>query len=173
MVLGTALPLILLGTMVQAQVQYDDRVAWQKQKRVWHQLFELAPDLKEGTSVHFVFPKKNKSLSFNRNGERPPLFASWDTTAALNVLHGRQNLQGDVISTDLFTPQGIQNKYGYFTTPYQQAVVIIDEGDKLRIVEDLAAEKLVDFPVIYTPYNHIIKTPTTRTELRWLVGTEE
>lgn len=39
------------------------------------------------------------------------------------------------------------------------------------MIEDLRAERQVDFPVPdYAPYDRIIETPTTRLESRWLVG---
>jgi len=173
-VLAGTMPLILLGMMVQAQTQYDDRVAWEEQKQIWQELFALAPDLKDGTSVHFIFSTgEDKGPSLNRNGQRPPLFASWDTEAALNVLYGKNSLRGDVSTKALFLEEGIKNQYFDEITSYDQALVMAYDGNpkQLRIIEDLEAENLVDFPIPnYTPYEHIIETPTRQTGFRWLVG---
>lgn len=173
-ILAGTMPLILLGMMVQARIQYDDRAAWHEQKQIWQELFALAPDLEDGTSIHFIFSASEDSvLSLNRNGQRPPLFASWDTGAALNVLYGKNSLRGDVSTKGLFLEEGIKNQYFDEITPYDQALVMTYDGNpkQLRIIEDLEAEKLVDFTVSnYTPYEHIIETPTSQTDFRWLVG---
>jgi hypothetical protein len=176
MIMAGVAPLILLGMMVQLQVQYDNREAWKEQKQIWQEFFELAPDLKDGTSVYFILSgNENQKPSLNRNGQREPLFASWDVGAALNILYGKDSLRGDIISKEMFLEKGIKNRYSDEIEPYDYAVVAAYDGNlrQLRIIEDLEAENLVDFSVSnYAPYKHIIENPTTWVDFRWLVGVE-
>lgn len=172
--LAAAAPLIILGTLVQVQVQRDDRTTWEEQKQIWHELFILAPDLKDGTSVRFVISdNKPQASSLNRNELRLPLFGNWDVGTGLNMLYGKHSLHGDVAIKELFLVEGIKEYYHDTVIPYDRALVVAyDRGSKqLRIIEDLAAENLVDFPVSnYAPYERIIETPTVKTDFRWLVG---
>lgn len=180
------IPLVFLGTMVQAQIQYDDRVAWEKQKQIWHQLFELAPDLKGGTGVYFVLSEtRNQEPSLNVTEQRLPVNASWEVGAALNILYGRHDLKGDVfvrellymaddfLLNELFLREGIRNYFTDEITPYEDALFVTYDNNlgQLSIIEDLEAEGLVSFPVPgYRPYERIINTPTRHVQLRWLVG---
>jgi len=180
------IPLVFLGTMVQAQIQYDDRVVWEKQKQIWHQLFELAPDLKGETGVYFVLSDtRNQVPSLNVTEQRLPVNASWEVGAALNILYGRHDLKGDVFVRELLhmaddflldqllLREGIKNLVTDEITPYENALFVTYDNNlgQLAIIEDLEAEDLVSFPVPgYRPYERIINTPTSHQELRWLVG---
>ncbi|MBN1991845.1 MAG: hypothetical protein JW953_04025 [Anaerolineae bacterium] len=179
-------PLFFWGVAAQARVQYDNRIAWEEQKQIWHELFSLAPDLKDKTVIYFILSgDTNEKPSFNPNGKRLPLDASWVATSALNVLYGKHDLRGEVfdqkllftadgfIRKKLFLKEGARNLWAETVTPYNQIIFMAYDGTpkRLRIIEDLRAEGLVDFPVPdYNPYKHIIQTPTTQTDLRWLVG---
>jgi hypothetical protein len=184
-VLAGVLPLILLGMMVQIQVQDDNRLAWEQQKQIWHTLFELAPDLKDGTSVHFILSDNDRVPSLNKNGVRPPLGPKSQVATAVNMLYGKHNLDGNVfireplfmqqgfILKKLFLEEGVKSYTGTGFMPYDRTIFMAYDGNprRLRIIEDLEAEKLVNFPVSnYAPYDRIIATPTTRVDLRWLVG---
>ena len=173
MILATAAPLIILGTLTQAQVQRDDRLVWEEQKHMWHELFALAPDFKDGTSVHFIIPDNASQASLlNRNKLRLPLRGAWDVGTGLNMLYGKHSLRGDIAVKESFLPGGIKAYYTDSITAYDQALIVAYDRDskQLRIVEDLEAENLVDFPVTnYAPYEHIIETPTSQTSFRWLV----
>jgi hypothetical protein len=188
MVLAGVLPLVLLGMMVQMQVQYDDRIAWQEQKQIWQELFVLAPDFKDGTGIIFILSDNEQSPSLNVNGIRPALGPKSQVKTALNMLYGRRDLDGDVfireilfmnhefIRKELFLEEGVRSYTGTQPIPYDQTIFMAYDGNprQLRVIEDLSAENLVDFPVPnYAPYDRIIKTPTTRGALRWLVGVVE
>ena len=98
-ILGTAFPFILLGMMVQASVQYDNRSAWEEQKQIWQQLFLLAPDIKDGATVFFLLPDDDKQTSsLNRNGQRVPFDGGWDISTGLNMLYGKFTLKGDSLN---------------------------------------------------------------------------
>src|SRR5262249_48371456 len=54
--IGIALiPLLLIGLIVQASAQHEAQVRWMDQKALWTQMFRLAPDIREGTSIAIVF----------------------------------------------------------------------------------------------------------------------
>jgi hypothetical protein len=185
MVLAGVLPLILLGILIQMQVQYDNRVAWEEQKQIWHELFELAPDLKDGTSVHFILSDNERAPSLNKNGVRPALGPKSQVRAALNMLYGKHNLDGDAfireilfvnqefIRKKVFLEEGVSSYTGMQPIPYDRTIFLAYDGHprQLRVIEDLQAENLVSFPVPnYAPYDRIVETPATGVGLRWLVG---
>jgi hypothetical protein len=80
-------PLILLGMLIQIGVQYDNRVAWAQQKQIWQELFELAPDIEDGTKVYFLLPDDQQGLSLNKYSRRSPLRVSWEIASAHNVIY--------------------------------------------------------------------------------------
>jgi len=174
MIFTTAAPLIILGMLTQAQVQRDDQSVWEEQKQMWHDLFVLAPDLRDDTSVRFVISDyKYQAPSLNRNKLRLPLRGAWDVGTGLNMLYGKHSLHGDIAIKELFLADGIKEYYSDRVIPYDRALVVAydRESKQLRIIEDLEAESLVDFPIPnYIPYEHIIETPTRQTSFRWLVG---
>lgn len=182
--LSALTPFIILGVMVQIQVQYDDRAAWMEQKQIWHQLFELAPDLKDKTSVYFLLSEREDQDSLQTR-KRLPLAGSWEIETALNMLYGKRDLSGDVFVRELLhmagglllkevlLNEGVKNRFTGKITPYDNALFVTYDRNlgQLTIIEDLSAEDLVDFPVpTYRPYERIIETPTRHVELRWLVG---
>jgi hypothetical protein len=176
MVAAIVIPLILLGIAIQLQVRYDDRTSWNEQKQMWHEFFDLAPDLKDGTIVYFIFPDDGeKEASLNRNKRRTPLHGAGDVGAALNILYGRHSLQGDVTTPDSLLRDGVKNQYTGQITSYDSTIFMVFEGHpkRLRMIEDLQAEGLTTFDVpIYKPHEHIIQIPTTQTQYRWLVAAE-
>ncbi len=173
MMLAGTIPLIFLGTMVQAQVQFDDGVSWEEQKQIWNQFFELAPDLANDTRIVLILSENEEQTpSLNRNGQRLPFAGGWDISTGLNMLYGRTDLGGDLAAAESFSEQGVKAYYGDSVTPYEQVIVLVYDGSpkRLRIVENLAAENLVDTPIpSYKPYEHIINVPTTHIQYRWLV----
>jgi len=176
MVFSGVIPLIFLGTLVQAQVQYDDGVAWEEQKKIWHQLFELVPDFKDDAHIVIILSENRGQIpSLNRNGQRLPFAGGWDIGAGLNMLYGRYDLSGDLATSESFLPEGVIAYYGDVVKPYDQVVVLTYDGDpkQLTIIEDLAAENLAQTPNLdYRPYERITNVPTTRVQFRWLVGSE-
>ena len=174
MVLAAIVPLVVLGSMVQLQVQYDNRTLWEEQKKVWHEFFDLVPDLKDGTVVYFIFAEPEHQTPGLYRTKRPhPLRGAGDVGAALNILYGKYDLSADVITEELLLKAGVKVYYSSEITPYDHIILVVYDGNprRIRIVEDLEAEGLVNFPVpTYAPYEHIVKTPTTRGDLRWLVG---
>ena len=42
--LASAVPLLLIGVVTQATVQYHNRIAWQEQQQLWRQIFRIAPE---------------------------------------------------------------------------------------------------------------------------------
>ncbi len=174
MMLGAITPLVLLGIMVQLQAQYEDRLSWQEQKQIWHEFFELVPDLKRETDVFFIFfEQKEQDFSLRRTKRRIPFHGTGDVSAALNILYGSYALYANITSKELLLEEGVKNYYSGKITPYDHTVFVAYDGDpkRLRIVEDLETEGVVDFSIpTYTPYEHIIETPATSVSFRWLVG---
>lgn len=176
MVLAGTIPLIFLGTMVQAQVQFDDGVSWEEQKRIWNQLFELAPDLEDDTHIVLILSEnEDQAPSLNRNGQRLPFAGAWDLGTGLKMLYGKSDLSGDLATKESFFAKGVKANYSDTLTSYNQVVILAYDGTprQLRIIEDLAAENLVQITIPeYRPYGHIINVPTTQIQFRWLVSNE-
>lgn len=176
-------PFIVLGTVTQAWIQHDSRVAWSEQKDIWQQLFSTCPNLKDDTSVYFVLPGYEDRWGW-ANWRRTPFDASWEITAALRVLYGKQDLSGDLILPDLdrgfgsplLTKEGIVDYWTSEVTPFDKTLFVSYEGTPrtVHVVENLRSEfQLTWEPYDYAPELHCLSGPTPDIELRRLVDVND
>nr|MBP7688094.1 hypothetical protein [Thermoflexales bacterium] len=77
--------LIALGMLVQMWVRHNAAEAWQEQRSLWAQLFEVAPRLQPDTLVCFVLTDYGEQTGF-ADWWRTPLSAGWEASAALRLL---------------------------------------------------------------------------------------
>lgn len=92
----TILPLILIGCGVRLNLQKLGMVAWIKQEGLWQQLFELAPDLKDGTTVVFIIRDRSEMIYGHL-----PIYAEWEATSALQVLYQNHSLNGLIYAPEM------------------------------------------------------------------------
>ena len=145
--LATLLPLLLVGIVTQSTVQYHNRAAWVEQQTIWQQLFVMAPDLEDHTTVLFVLPGYEERIGF-QSWRRTPLTASWEASSALHLLYGNFTLFGDVYFPDAdrliepeLTTDGVLIKETGRVSPYAQtvAVVFADKSTTLQLLQELPA----------------------------------
>lgn len=173
--------LIGIGMATQLTVRAEAATAWGEQIHVWQDLFEVAPQLTDGTTVYFVLPGYNDRVGYV-NTRRLPLSSSWEVTAALNVLYDRTTLHGDVVLPDAnnlgepeLTPAGIRDFVTGRLIPYSAAVFVMYAGTPrhLRVVEDVSHELDLMWPTPdYAPEQHIVLSPPLPIELRRLVASD-
>ncbi len=175
LVIASALPLVLWGMGVQAWVQHDISQAWNEQKAIWSELFQICPKLQDNTRVYFVLPGY-QDRGWLVNWQRLPLSVVWEASSALRVLYGNNSLGGDVVFPDLgltsgapeFTTQGIVDYFSKQTTPFSEAFFVSYDGmpRRLRVLEDpdLALQLGWD-PQGYAPETRCLPGPAPDDEL--------
>ncbi len=174
-----AIPLIFLGIMTQIWVQRNVQIAWDEQKQIYNNLFNLAPNLAENTTVYFVLPGYEDRSGF-ANWKRLPLQGDWDSTGALQVLYGNSSLRGDVIYTNIetsveptLTANGVIHYYEGRITPYDHTIFVAFDGNPkhLRIITNLQTELSINWPTpTYKPFDLIENDPPPDIDLRRLVA---
>jgi hypothetical protein len=146
--LASAIPLILLGVVTQASVQYSNRTAWQEQQTIWRALFSAAPGFKNDTMVLFVLPDYQERSGYY-NWRRTPLTASWEATSGLHLLYNNFTLSGDVYFPDIeeptepvLTPDGVAVQDTGVLIPYAKVVAFFFDTDagNLRQLNELPAD---------------------------------
>jgi hypothetical protein len=176
--LVTAIPLISLGIVTQAAVQFDSRVAWQEQRQIWQALFSVAPTFKAHTKVLFILPGYQARASY-QSWQRTPLSAAWEASSAIRLLYNNSTLSADVIFPDIseptepsFSAKGVLTQDTGILTPYAQTVVFIYEPDvhTLRQVDTLPPDlvKGIKTAITLCP-DCILPAAATNVPLRRLV----
>ena len=99
----SAIPLVMLGVITQASIQYHNRVAWVEQKDIWRELFSIAPDIKDDTMVLFILPGYQDRAGYY-NWKRTPLSASWEVSSGVRLLYNNATLSADVYFPDIDEP---------------------------------------------------------------------
>jgi len=166
----TILPLILIGCGVRLDVQKLGMVAWTKQEVIWQKLFELAPDLKDGTTVVFILRGRSEMIYGHL-----PIYAEWEATSALQVLYQNPTLNGLIYSPEmaLYSEAAIK-RFGVVrfldkkTIPFDQIVFVqynIRTG-RLHIIDTMPA-----YPE-YDPWPRIFATSDKIWKYRYLVDGE-
>ncbi len=176
LLVASVIPLLIVGMVTQVWIQHDARVAWQEQKEIWNQLFDLAPDLEDDTKVIFVLTGYEERVGFV-NWQRTPLTSQWEVNRALQVLYGKQNVSADLFFRDLdskveLRPDGVASLGSGNLVPYASTIFLIYEGEPrvLRLVEDLQVELALDFhPMDYAPTIHILDVRAPSVAWRILV----
>ena len=145
--IAAAIPFIFLGTLTQAAVQYNNKIAWREQETIWQELFSLAPDITDNTFVLFVLPGYQKRTGFY-NWRRTPVSASWEVTSGLHLLYSNMTLSADVYFPDIDEPiepileaDGIYVRETGNKVPYNRVVAVTFDGNEgsLQRLDELPA----------------------------------
>ena len=147
-VLASAMPLVLIGILTQASVQYHNRVAWREQQNIWQELLSTVPDIKDNTMVLFVLPGYQDRTGFY-NWRRTPLSASWEASSGVRLLYDNFTLSGDVYFPDIeeptepeLTADGVFIRDTNTMVPYSQAIAFLYDssaGNLIKVDEIPAA----------------------------------
>jgi hypothetical protein len=156
---------------MQIKQQQDTARSWQEQTAIWNQLFELAPNLADGTGVYFVMPAHSESWS-----PRPLEDGYWGagTSAALSMFYSKDSLHGYFIYDDIppprFIEEGVIRPWG--VVPYDQMVMFRYErdADRLTLLQQVSKDLLDGItPAVGLGLDRILFTPAASSELRCLV----
>ena len=175
MVWAGTIPLIILGLGTQIHIHQREQLAWHAQKTIWHELFQIAPNFEDGTTVVLLMPG-NKQLGI---GERPPLSAEWEVNHALKVLYENNTLTGRIIfpraefySEARLTPDGVLGARQQIATPFAETVFIKynPKNGTVSLVQNLRIELGLSFNVSsYEPLNRIWPIPRPTWRYRYLI----
>ncbi len=175
LVLGV-LPLLAVGACTQNLLQSRWNQAWEKQKDLLGQLFELAPGFKPGTTVVIALKGYQEMGIY----EHPPLYSDWEVDDALRVLYEDPTLNGgvyfpeaEIFSEVTLTRTGLLNFQPRNKAPYSQVVVFLynERTGKLELVGDL--KEVLSIPYQdpqYDPQRRILPEAGRDWLYRWLVG---
>jgi hypothetical protein len=164
------LPLMLIGIGVRVDVQKLGMEAWIKQEVIWQKLFELAPDLKDGTTVVFFYKGRSETIYGHL-----PIYAEWEATSALQTLYQNPSLNGLIYSPEMalyseavIKPSGVVRFVDKKVTPYDQTVFVVYDvrSGRLRIMDTIANH------LEYNPWNRIMEDPDKIWRYRYLVGVD-
>ncbi len=145
------------GTIFQIQVQIESRRVWCEQARIWTQLKQLAPGLKDNTFVGIVFTESRYGQNIIT---RDAIINPWEVDSGVRLVYGNPTLSGGVIYLNRpdiasYTGDGIKLSWPPRTEPYSKAVLFYyDEGkDQLQVMGDLDSyHNTLD----YLPDTHIL-----------------
>lgn len=144
--LAGILPFVTLALCAQLSVQQTRLVAWQQQKSILYQLFQLAPNLKDDTGVYIFASSYPKTL-----GPRPFTDGGLGLgmTSALTMLYGNNSLHGLFHYGDpskYFTKEGIIR---------EGLGLILGNPSPTPKPDPTSKVPLVDVPVLI-PYEHVV-----------------
>ena len=172
-----ALPLIIIGIGTQITIQQRWHAAWEQQKSIWQQLFQIVPDFEDKTTVVLIL-KDYRRLGF---AEHPPLYAQWEFDGALRVLYENYSLRGrilfpaaDIYSESNLDPTKVIGAYQEEST-YDQTVFMTynPNNGRLKLVFDLQEELDLPFQVPgYDPESRIDRTINKDWKYRYLVDAQ-
>jgi hypothetical protein len=170
--------LIATGMLIQMWVRHNATAAWQEQRIIWTQLFDVAPRLQSDTLVCFVLPDYREQTGF-ANWWRTPLTAGWEVSAALRLLYDEPSLRGAVIVPDVIAygasnllPAGVQDPWSGTIVPYARTLFVTYDKSRqqLTVLTDVAGTLGLTWPMNdYDPSRHIIQGDKPQVALRRLI----
>jgi hypothetical protein len=169
-----SIPFIFLGGATQIGVQHESEKGWREQKRIWQQMFEIAPDLIPGTNVILLLPKYDNSL-----GAKPFQSGTWGFRSALALLYGHEEIEGFFSYFGMrksleFTEEGIIRlaRRDSPIVPYHQALLFRYERNtgNLELITELhPSTTRMARPINDLCAGCILTQSEPRSNLRWLV----
>lgn len=168
-------PLVALGIAAHLMVHQQTRQAWADQKEIWQTLFELAPDIADGTHVVFILNEYNSS-AVPLKGPGPFIQGDWGMNNAIRILYGKKNIFahfGVGWPQRIMVPDGdtlVLADFGERRYPAAETLVFMFGKNDRQLVQWPVLEK--DGVVLPLGAERIMSTPTEATDYRWLVSDE-
>lgn len=104
--------LVAHGVVTQHLVSQEHHKSWVEQKAIWTQLSQIAPDLRDNTSVLLVLPGYVEQAGFQSFG-RLPFAGEWDWQSGLRLLYDNPTLSGVISYPDIdIEPETTLTDYG-------------------------------------------------------------
>jgi len=159
-ILATSLFVILFFIASYTQITYQKVVgkAWDKQKEFWSDLFVLAPDIEENTSLIVIIE------NFPYNFTPEPFIRPWGFKRSIKTLYGNENIKGYI--TYYYENEYIPKETGFFCVRYN--VFIPYDSVVLMIYDYPTGNLYLDNDSKYCQ-DCILPRETTNTQYRYLV----
>jgi hypothetical protein len=138
-------PFIFIGGAAEIGAQQKVEKGWREQKRIWQQMFDIAPALIKGTNVILIL-SEDKSAA----GVGPFQDGMWGFSSALSLLYGHDELKGFFLYEGTrrsleYREEGIvpSSHKSYPVFPYRQTLLFrYDRGNgDLKLIEELLPDK--------------------------------
>lgn len=174
LVICIILPFIFAGIFAQLQVNKENKISWETQKKIWNGVFEIIPNIKDQKRVVIIIPGYQQLLPF----ESYPFLSGWEVEACTQVLYNNPNIGGNFYYKDilpaelLFTKNGFRPIQTDKIIPYKKLIFVYydSQSNRVELIEDLERELQLPFSVNnYNPGENIISAEPSTAEFRWLV----
>ncbi len=168
------LPFILAGIFVQLQVNRENQIAWDTQKRIWNGVFEVIPNIQDQKRIVIIIPGYQQLRPF----ESFPFLSGWEIEAGAQVLYNNPNIGGNYYYKDIQPVELLYTKNGFRPIPtdkiipYKKLIFLYyNPQDKtVKLVENLEETLSLPFAINnYNPRENIVPITPSTTEFRWLV----
>jgi hypothetical protein len=168
------LPFIVAGIFVQLQVNQENQIAWNTQKKIWSSVFETIPNIQDQKSIVIIIPGYQQLRPF----ESFPFLSGWEIEAGAQVLYNNPNIGGHYYYKDiqaaelLFTKNGFRPIPTDKIIPYKKLIFVFynPHSNSVTLVEELEDTLPLPFKVNnYNPLENIISAKPSTVKFRWLV----
>jgi len=174
LVTGIILPFIFAGIFAQLQVNKENKISWETQKKIWNGVFEIIPNIKDQKRIVIIIPGYQQLRPF----ESYPFLSGWEIEAGIQVLYNNPNIGGNFYYRDilpanlLFTKNGFRPIQTDRIIPFKKLVFVYydPQSDTAEVVEDLERELKLPFTINnYNPSENITPAEASTADFRWLV----
>ena len=173
-IIGIILPFILIGIFTQLQINKENKITWETQKKIWNGVFETIPNINDQKRLVIIIPGYQQLRPF----ESYPFLSGWEIEAGTQVLYNNPDISGNFYYKDivpvnlLFTKNGFRPIQTDRVIPYKKLIFVYydPQANTAEVVEDL--EKKLDLPFSvsnYNPSENIAPPEPSTADFRWLV----
>jgi hypothetical protein len=139
-VLAGALPLVVIGILVQVQNKRAIQQAWHEQVSILTSLYDVVPDIEDHSGVIVIVDDyANITGSSVSLWKRTPFYASWDVSSALRVAYANETLSGGQLLLDradeyVVDGEGIRTMPWVWQDPLPDETLVLVYYDQTRKV---------------------------------------
>jgi hypothetical protein len=168
------LPFIIAGIFVQLQVNQENQIKWETQKRIWNKVFATIPNIQDKSRIVIIIPGYQQLRPF----ESFPFLSGWEIEAGAQVLYNNPNISGNYYYKDIQAPELLFTKNGFRQIPtdkifpYKKLIFVFydPQVNSVTLVKNLEDTLALPFSVNnYNPLENIISAEPSTVEFRWLV----
>jgi hypothetical protein len=173
-VTAAILPFIVAGIFVELQVQRENEIAWETQKKIWNGVFTAVPNLHDQKSIVVIIPGYRQLRPF----ESYPFLSGWEIDAGARVLYNNPDIGGHYYYQDvqpavlLFTQNGFKPIPTDKVISYKRLIFVYYDPESGSVTLERNLENRLSLPFSvnnYTPLENIISAEPSTAEFRWLV----
>ncbi len=153
-VLAGALPLVVIGILVQVQNKRAIQQAWYEQTSILTGLYDVVPDIEDHSGV-IVVVDNYANITGNPVSlwKRTPFYADWDVSSALRVAYANETLSGGQLLLDradeyVVDGEGIRSMPWAWRDPLPDEILVLAYYDQasgtVTILDRAQAEAMLD-----------------------------